>query len=49
MKWSTETKVGAFAFVGIILFSGMMFELSSMVLFGKKDLRLLAVLLKQKV
>lgn len=36
MKWSTETKVGAFAFVGIILFSGMMFELSSMVLFGKK-------------
>lgn len=35
MKWSTEAKVGAFAFAGILIFAVLMFELSHMVLFGK--------------
>ncbi len=35
MKWSTEAKVGAFTLAGILLFAGLMFQLSHMVLFGK--------------
>ena len=35
MKWSTEAKVGAFALAGILLFAGILIELSSLVIFGK--------------
>lgn len=35
MKWSTEAKVGAFTLAGILIFAGLMFQLSHMVLFGK--------------
>lgn len=35
MKWSTEAKVGAFTLAGILVFAGLMFQLSHMVLFGK--------------
>lgn len=36
MKWSTEAKVGAFTLAGILIFAGLMFQLSHMVLFGKE-------------
>ncbi len=35
MKWSAEAKVGAFTLAGILIFAGLMFQLSHMVLFGK--------------
>lgn len=35
MKWSTEAKVGAFSFLGIIVFAAIIIELSNVVLFGK--------------
>lgn len=35
MKWSMEARVGAFALAGILLFAGIITQLSHMVLFGK--------------
>ena len=42
MKWSQEAKVGVFSFIGILLFSVIIIQLSSAVLFGKNGFHVTA-------
>lgn len=42
MKWSQEAKVGVFSFIGILLFSVIIIQLSSAVLFGKSGFHVTA-------